>query len=121
MTITPAASPLRVESFTIASGESLSAAIDLTGCVPVAIIMPASWTTADLTFQASDLASSATYSNVYDEFGSEVVVSAAASRHIVLDPSTWVSCRNIKIRSGTSGTAVNQGADRTIKLVCRPI
>lgn len=121
MTITPATSPLRVETATIANGASLSGAVDLTGCVPVGIIMPGDWTAADLTFQGADPLDDTTYYNVYDRYGVEVTVDAAEDRHITLDPAEWVSLRRLKVRSGTSGSAVNQGAERVIKIVCRPL
>jgi len=104
---------------TIASGASLSDAADLTGGALVGIIMPAAWTAASLTFQGS--VDDSTYNNVYNDSGSEYTVAADASRLIVLDPADFVSARHLKVRAGTSGTPVNQGAARTITLVVRPI
>ena len=112
-------------TFTIASGASLSDAVD-TGNTNslssiVAIIMPSAWTAADLTFQASATVDG-TYNDVYDDDDNEVTVQAGASRHIVLDDemrSHMAGLRFIKIRSGTSGTPVNQGAGRSITLVVK--
>lgn len=103
---------------TILSGASLSAPVELRGCTPGAIEMPATWTTANLTFQAAsgDLV---TFKDMYDEFGTEVNVAAAASRYIRLTPSDWWTPRWLKVRSGTSGSAVNQGGDRVITIHCR--
>jgi hypothetical protein len=101
---------------TIANGASLSDAVNLQGGRLVAIVMPAAWTAGDLTFQAS--ADGTTFNNVYDEDDAEVVVEAAASRHIILNPGVWLGIRQIKVRSGTSGAAVNQGGARLITLVC---
>jgi hypothetical protein len=81
--------------------------------------MPSTWTAADLTFQASPAGSS--YADLYDENGTEVTVDAAASRHIALPPADWCSAPFLKVRSGTSGTAVNQAGARTITLVTRPV
>jgi len=108
----------------IASGSSLSGEVLLDNSVPrgkrlFAIVMPSSWTAANLTFQAS--IDGTTYNNLYDYNGSEVTVTAAASRYIVLDPLTFAGVAGVKIRSGTSGTPVNQGADRTLTLVVRDI
>ena len=108
---------------TIANGASLSGAVDVTSFIdvgnpsPVGIIMPASWTTADLTFQASQNCS--TYTNLYDALGNEYTVKAAASRFILLDRTAFVGFRCFKIRSGTSGSPVNQGAQRilTVNLI----
>lgn len=100
---------------TIASGASLSGSVNLGGGRLFAIMMPADWTAADLTFQAS--VDGTTFYNVYDEEDSEVTVQAAEDRYIILEPARWLGVRYLKVRSGTSGSAVNQGADRAITLV----
>lgn len=107
------------EAVTIASGASLSAAIELKGTVPVAIVMPATWTAAALTFQGS--ADGVTYGNVYSTGGSEMTAQAAATRFILLEPADFVAIRWLKVRSGTSGTPVNQAAERTLTVVERPV
>lgn len=108
------------ETATIALGESLSGAVELNGVVPVAILMPSAWTTANLTFQASPYGT--TYGNLYSYAGaSEYEVTAAASLWLTLDPEIFLGARFIKIRSGTSGTPVVQAAARDITVVVRPI
>ena len=105
---------------TIAASASLSGAIRLpAGHYLAAIVMPAAWTAADLTFQASPAGT--TYNNLYDDNGNEVTVTAAASRFILLPPAEWYAMPFLKIRSGTSGAAVNQAAARTLTLVTRPV
>lgn len=84
----------------------------------VAIIMPASWTTADLTFQASN--DDTTFYNFYNAAGTEVTVEADASRWIGIDPVDFSGVAYMKVRSGTSGTPVAQGADRTLTFLFRP-
>ena len=116
--------PFETVTATIANGASLSGAVDvggvqLGGRVIVAIITPAAWTTAALTFQASD--DGATFRNVYDEYGTEYTVQAAVDRHILIDAARFAGCRSLKVRSGTSGSAVNQGGDRSIGIVLREI
>lgn len=111
------AEPVVVEA-TISSGESLSAAVDLGDGALVRIAMPSSWTTADLTFQTSY--DGTTYSDLYDADGNEYDVSAAASREIIVPIADLIGARYVKVRSGTTGTPVNQGADRTINLVVAP-
>jgi hypothetical protein len=107
-----------VKTATIANGTSLSAAVDLTGLTLVGIQMPSAWTAADLTFEAST--DDGTYDDVYDG-ALEYSVSAAASRFIRIAPSDLVSAQYLKVRSGTSGTPVNQLAERAITLIARPI
>ena len=101
----------------IESGESLSGAFDVRQYSQMGIIMPAARTAANLTFQASD-ESGGTYCDVYTDAGDEVSVTAAASRAISIDlnSSALASYQYLKIRSGTTGTPVAQGADRTLKI-----
>jgi len=101
---------------TIAESASLSGEINLKGGRLFAIVMPAAWTTANLTFQAATL-QGGTYNDVYDEDGTEVAVTAAASRLIILEPARWLGVRNLKVRSGTTGTPVNQAAARSVILI----
>lgn len=107
------------ETATIASGASLSGSIDLTGRILVAVQMPSAWTAASITFQASN--DGTTFDNVYDTAGTELAATVAASRYVVFDPADLASVRWIKLRSGTSGTPVNQAAERTLTLVARPV
>jgi|SRR6185369_11103947 len=102
----------------ILNGQSLSAAIDIDCDGLCALIMPSAWTVANLTFQASE-SLAGVYNNVYDSSGTELQITAAASRHITLNPLNFAGMRFIKVRSGTSGAAVNQAADRIIVPLAR--
>lgn len=95
----------------IAESASLSSAIQSGGMAPSAILMPAGWDAAALTFQAS--VDGLTYLDVFDAAG-ELSQAAAADRLILLDTSVWVAMKDFKIRSGTSGVPVNQTAERTL-------
>jgi hypothetical protein len=100
---------------TIASGASLSGAVD-TGTARLAQInMPAAWSAANLTFQTSD--DGVTYRNLYDSSGTEYVVTAAAGRSIILSLADFIAARFLKVRSGTAGVSVNQAAARDLGLV----
>lgn len=99
----------------IASGASESGVLDLHDQVIVAIVVPDEWTAANITFLASNRVDG-TFDPVYDAAGTELEVTAAASRHIVLAPDSTRSFRFLKLRSGTAGTPVNQGADRTLRV-----
>lgn len=112
-------------SFTIASGASLSSAVNVRegthpagSCTPAAIIMPATWTAASITVQAS--VDGTTFYDVYDEFGTELTFTAAAARIIKIDAAAmWGVGLVFKFRSGTTGTPVNQATARTLSLICR--
>lgn len=112
-------SPLNIVPVTISNGTSLSAGIDLSNYGFVTgIVMPAAWDAANLTFQSSH--DNSTWNNVYDDVGTEYTVTAAASRRINTTLTNFIGIRFLKVRSGTSGTAVNQTADRVLQLVCLP-
>lgn len=102
---------------TIANGASLSSEIDLAGYSLAAIVMPSSWTTANLTFQASDV-SGGTYNDIRDAAGNELSVVASASC-VITDIPELAPIRFLKIRSGTSGTPVNQGGSRSLILILK--
>lgn len=116
---------------TIANGASLSGAIDMNrirssaegmgghGIHLAAIQMPSAWTAANITFQGS--VDGSTYYDLYDQYGTEILVTAAASRVILLDLSMFAGINFVKLRSGTTGTAVNQAADRAIVLGLRVV
>lgn len=111
----------RTITLTIANGASLSdRALIPDDISAMAIHMPAAWTAADLTFQASE-ENSGTFKDVYTDAGDEVTVSAAASRAISIDlnSSALAPYQYVKIRSGTSAAAVNQGADRELIIVLK--
>ena len=99
----------------IASGASLSAGLFLGGMRLVGIEMPSTWTAANITFEASP--DGVTYNKLYDQDGTEVIVTAATDRFITVFATYLAGTRYLKVRSGTSGTPVNQAADRTLRLI----
>jgi len=105
-------------SATIANGASLSGIVNTNRLNAIGIIMPAAWTAAALTFQGS--IDGDNFFNLYDQAGNEVTVPAAASNFIVgLDVLAFGSFNYLRIRSGTSGVPVNQGAARVLTVVAR--
>lgn len=106
-------------SISIPTGATgLSAGRELYGARPVAIAIPAGWQAADITFQAS--ADGTTWYNLH-ESGSdtEVTVQAGAEKFITFSTAArdqLASVRYLKIRSGTSGTPVDQTGSPTLTL-----
>lgn len=98
----------------IASGASLSDAIDVTGHVIVGLSLP-TIDNAALTFQVAEK-SDGTFRNLYDDAGNEVVIPASTGARSVAVPAELVGWSFVKVRSGTSGAAVNQTAERTIRV-----
>jgi hypothetical protein len=99
---------------TIANGAALSDAVELGAYEPLAVVMPAAWTAAGLSFQASF--DGAAYVDVHDAAG-ELTTAAGASRAIALDPDKFLGARKLKIRSGTAAAAVNQLAERKLTVI----
>lgn len=118
----PVAGGGQTATATIANAASQSGEVDLEGLSLQAIVMPAAWTAANLTFLASDT-SGGTFNPVHDDAGAEVTVTAAAARAIGLDAVSREldGLRYIKVRSGTTGVPVAQGAERILSLVLRGV
>jgi hypothetical protein len=109
-----------VLSASISSGSSLTGALNLGGLRLFAIVIPSAWTSANLTFQMSPDAGT-TWVNIYDINGNELTAVAAASECIVLTPVSFSSFQYLRIRSGTSSSAVSQAADRSLQLLLRAV
>ena len=109
------------KTVTIANGESLSDAVAIPGFTVVRIGLPATWTAADLTFQESE--DNSTFYNVSPaDSDTEYTVEAAASALKIIPPSNLLGLLgNLKVRSGTSGSPVNQGGARIVTLWLRPV
>lgn len=112
---------ISVVKVTIASGQSLSPAVELTTEQLVGVQLPAGWTAADMTFQGSY--DGVTYGDVFTQTGEYKIPSAslAASQHVILSPVDTASFRFVKVRSGVTGAAVAQLADRVITLLIRAL
>ncbi|HBY62160.1 MAG TPA: hypothetical protein DEH78_20260 [Solibacterales bacterium] len=101
----------------IANAASLSAAGSGKLNKIKAIGIPAAWTAAALTFQVSK--DNSTFMNLYDAAGEVSIASAAVVASGVVGLSDNLQAilgewPYFKIRSGTAGTPVAQGADRTL-------
>lgn len=115
----PVTDSTRVLTFTVADNASLSAGVFVGGQMLLALSIPSTWVTATVvTFQAAMEADgeAPTYQNVYKDDGTEYSVTVAASRHVRLDPAKFAGIRWLKIRSGSSGAAVNQTEDTGVDL-----
>lgn len=110
---------------TIANGQSLSGAFAVGADRIVGIVMPAGWTAANLTLQAAINQDTSnppvvTWGNVVDDAGAELVLATApdASEYVAIaDTRPLLGLGVIRLRSGTSGTPVAQGAARTLYLI----
>ena len=105
---------------TLASGSALSDPINLAGLRLFSLFIPDSWTAANLTFQASP-DGGATWANLYDRNGNELVAIATPGTCVLLDPQQFAAMPFLKIRSGTASSPVAQTADRALQLILRTI
>lgn len=110
-----AAYPTKV--VTIAAGESLSGGVELGSAVLMGVIMPVAWDTAHLSFQASN--DNVHWFDLYDVYGDEIMVETPAADYFitVFDPAMTRAVNYLKVRSGTTGTPVNQTLESFITLI----
>lgn len=113
---------LKKQVATILSGAALSQGILIGDKVLCGILAPAAWTAAVLTFQVS-FDDGLTWNDYYDDGANEQTLvlgaMAASGKYIALDASQFAGVTWVKVRSGTSASPVNQGADRLVTLVSR--
>ncbi|MBZ5621452.1 MAG: hypothetical protein LAQ69_22410 [Acidobacteriia bacterium] len=105
---------------TIGSGTAESGAVFTQGMVLVGVIMPAVWTAANLGIKAGLAAGS--LQAAYDNAGGLLQAVVAASAFVALPSDStvfapWISVTSIN--TDKSGSAVNQGAARSITLLFR--
>jgi hypothetical protein len=105
-----------VLTVTIANGASLSDAAHIGAGTLIGIQLP-TITSAALTFQGS--ADGTTFVEALDASSAAVTVAASVGLRYIKAPADLVGVPYLKVRSGTSGAPVNQGADRTITLVVK--
>lgn len=107
------------QTITIASTGNLSPAVRLpNGHELAAIIMPATWTAAGITFRAGYTAAGT--ADVFGSDGNEVALVVIAAHYVPIAPGLLHGANFIKIRSGTSATPVAQAAARTLTVITRP-
>ncbi len=117
----------------IPPNEAYTGIVDLGGHNLVAIEMPEAWAGTTITFQskaemkewdtaAVGLPNPEDLDNVYDDAGTEVAITVAANRIVVIGTVTKAAIgalRYLRIRSGTSGTPVNQNPAMNIRLIVK--
>jgi len=108
----------RTLDFTIANAASLSEARQLNGLMGEAIIMPATWTAAGLSFETCET-EAGTYLPLADALGVEITLAVAAGTRVVLPMGLLRGHNWIKLRSGTSAAPQAQGGARAIALLAR--
>jgi hypothetical protein len=106
--------------FTVTMATNLSIVIDKSHYENMLIIMPATWTAADITFVVLGTKTGTFKKLTYAVSGNEVTVKAVAGVVIALDgiaKEAIEACPFVKIRSGTAETPVTQDSPRTFTIV----
>ena len=107
------------QTVSIASGTSLSNGFALNSAFPVALNVPAVWTTANITFQGS-LDGGVTYGNARTSGGSEVTINVSTAGDIYsLNPLDFAAFTHLKIRSGIAATPISQVSAASLVLSTR--
>ena len=103
-------------TFTIPAGSSLSEVQKLNDSeIVMAVEMPASWTTANVTFLAGT--TPALIQSYYRQ-GIELSLAVSAASFQELDAlGYFTSARYLQLRSGTSAIPVNQASTRTLIII----
>ena len=115
--------PFVVETSTvqIAAGQSLSPEVDVGPKDLVGIIVPANWTTAAITLQAS--IDGVTWNELVDQTATAVGCSSLTggtlSYFVAVDPTKLRGVQALKVRSGTQAVPVVQAAQVTLTIVRR--
>lgn len=105
-----------VASAVIASGASLSAAVELDGKMPCGFFIPASFEGGYIQLQVSH--DGTNFFDVCDESGAKVQLTAASSTFVRLsNPAGLLGIAAMKVRSVDSGgSAANQTGDATVAI-----
>lgn len=103
---------------TIAATASLSPQIDIGPGRLVGLLVPATWTTAAVTFQASP-DGGVTWGNLFTSAGTEFSVAAAVGEFMAIDPTALQGVVSLKVRSGTSASPVAQASSAAVTLVTK--
>ncbi|SRR5260370_5519345 len=107
----------------IAATQSLSPQVNLGAKTLVGLYLPANWTTAGLSFQAS-ADGGATFGELLDQTATAIAVASVAGgavTFIAFDPAKLRGVNCIKVRSGTSAAPVVQTNTVTLTLVLRSV
>lgn len=113
-------------TLTIANGAAVSQGYSIPpGVNSVALVLPAAWTAADLSFETS-IDGGTTWAAVWDDASAEVKVASATMTARVGDALVdagilrkLAALPMIRLRSGVEGANVNQGAERVFTVFAK--
>ena len=106
---------IRTLQATIPINTALSNALSIDGDVLCEIQMPATWTTAHVTFQTSP--DGVNFQDLVDTSNAEVDLTVTQAKNRRVNPDLYHGIVYLRLRSGTTATPVNQAAARVLTLV----
>lgn len=111
-------SQIDTDSYTIASGQSLSPQINLGDKALHGLFLPSGWSGTSISFQASP-DGGGTWFEFYDVAGGTATYTVAAGEYIALDPNKFAALNCLKLRSGSVGSPTNQAGNATFIVVSK--
>lgn len=103
----------------IPAGQSETGTLELHNQAVGSVHMPDDWTAADLTVVGSVTGKDGSFLPVYDQEGTEVTISAAAGRLVLIDTTLFRGLRYCRLRSGTDAAPVAQVGERNLTVLLR--
>jgi hypothetical protein len=109
-----AKNPVVIPGLTIAAGEALSNAIDVTNGTVLYFVAPSEWDAANISFQISP--DNETFVDLFQRDGTEVILPVRAASCVYVTPPLQMASY-LKIRSGTRDRPIPQRAQRDFVMV----
>lgn len=107
------------KAVTIASGASLSSALDIHDDVVTGVVIPSGWTAANVTFEGS--VDNRTYYSLYEQDGTEVVITSAGQGYYNVELQAFLPVVFVRLRSGTKAAPVTQVDNRTLTVLLKEL
>lgn len=111
-----------IQSVTIGAAAALSAEVDIGNKSLVGIVVPANWTTAGISLQASPDGGT-TWCELVDQTATAIgcgsLTGGAIVYYVAIDPTKLRGPISLKVRSGTQAAPVNQVNQVTLQLITR--
>lgn len=124
-------SDIKVIGVEIPNNQSISGSVDLGNLQICAIEMPTTWAGTKISFLSKSHREKGDntqdniedWNDVYNDAGTEVSLTVAGNRIVGISAQVMMDAlrglRYIRIRSGVTGTPVNQSPAKVIRLICK--
>jgi hypothetical protein len=115
--------PRTIVNAVIPNGDSVSNALEFNNSGMVGFVAPAAWTAAALNIEVSVDNTNWVTAGIFDSASAAIGTwsSVTAGAGYTVDIVNMLPWRFIRLRSGTAGIPVNQGAARTFNVISRAL